>query len=48
MYAHPNYDEWWQARNIRNFVNNVPEGTATLVVGGMFDAEDCFGAWRTV
>jgi putative CocE/NonD family hydrolase len=47
LYAHPNYDEWWQARNIRNFVNHVPAGTATLVVGGLFDAEDCFGAWRT-
>jgi putative CocE/NonD family hydrolase len=47
LYAHPNYDAWWQARNVRNFVNNVPEGTATLVVGGTFDAEDCFGAWRT-
>src|SRR5215212_8930906 len=23
LYAHPNYDEWWQARNVRNFVNNV-------------------------
>jgi uncharacterized protein len=47
LYAHPNYDDWWKARNIRNFVNNVPAGTATLVVGGLFDAEDCFGAWRT-
>ena len=47
LYAHPNYDEWWQARNTRNFVNNVPNGTATMVVGGLFDAEDCFGAWET-
>jgi uncharacterized protein len=47
LYAHPNYDDWWKARNIRNFVNNVPAGTATLVVGGLFDAEDCFGAWKT-
>jgi putative CocE/NonD family hydrolase len=47
MYKHPNYDDWWKARNIRNFVNNVPNHTATLVVGGLFDAEDCFGAWRT-
>jgi putative CocE/NonD family hydrolase len=47
LYAHPNMDDWWKARNIRNFVNNVPNGTATLVVGGLFDAEDCFGAWRT-
>ncbi|MBC7904573.1 MAG: CocE/NonD family hydrolase, partial [Gemmatimonadaceae bacterium] len=47
LYAHPDYDDFWKARNIRNFVNNVPAGTATLVVGGLFDAEDCFGAWRT-
>ncbi len=47
MYKHPNYDAWWQARNVRNFVNNIPSHTATLVVGGLFDAEDCFGAWRT-
>jgi uncharacterized protein len=47
LYAHPNYDEWWQARNVRNFVQNIPNNTASLVVGGLFDAEDCFGAWRT-
>ncbi|HYC30107.1 MAG TPA: CocE/NonD family hydrolase, partial [Chitinophagaceae bacterium] len=47
LYAHPNYDDWWKARNVRNFVNNVPSGTATMVVGGLFDAEDCFGAWNT-
>lgn len=47
MYKHPNYDDWWKARNIRNFVDHVPTHTATLVVGGLFDAEDCFGAWRT-
>jgi uncharacterized protein len=47
LYQHPNYDDWWKARNPRNFANYVPNGTATLVVGGLFDAEDCFGAWRT-
>ncbi|TAH01514.1 MAG: CocE/NonD family hydrolase [Sphingobacteriales bacterium] len=47
LYQHPNYDDWWKARNPRNFTNYVPNGTATLVVGGLFDAEDCFGAWRT-
>ena len=47
LYAHPNYDDWWKARNVRNFVDNIPSGTSTLVVGGLFDAEDCFGAWRT-
>ena len=47
LYRHPNYDAWWKARNIRNFVGQIPQGTATLVVGGLFDAEDCFGAWHT-
>lgn len=46
LYAHPNLDQWWQARNTRNFVQHIPAGTATLVVGGLFDAEDVFGAWN--
>ena len=41
---HPNYDAWWEARNDRNFVSNIKP--AILVVGGLFDAEDCFGAWN--
>jgi uncharacterized protein len=44
MFAHPDYDAWWQARNPRNFVSDVKP--AILVVGGLFDAEDCFGAWN--
>ncbi|NII26697.1 CocE/NonD family hydrolase [Pseudoflavitalea sp. X16] len=44
LYAHPNLDNWWKARNPRNFVNNIKP--AMLTVGGLFDAEDCFGAWR--
>jgi len=40
---HPNYDAWWMARNDRNYMSMIPTGTATLVVGGLFDAEDCFG-----
>ena len=43
MMAHPNYDEWWQARNARVGLYNVKP--AVLWVGGLFDAEDCFGAW---
>lgn len=43
MYAHPNYDEWWKARNARVAMYDIKP--ATLVVGGLFDAEDCFGAW---
>ena len=42
---HGSYDAWWKARNIRNFTKDVKP--AMLVVGGLFDAEDCFGAWRT-
>ncbi|HMU46039.1 MAG TPA: CocE/NonD family hydrolase [Chitinophagaceae bacterium] len=44
LYQHPNYDDWWQARNARNAMYNVKP--AMLVVGGLFDAEDCFGAWN--
>jgi uncharacterized protein len=44
LMRHPHYDAWWKARNTRNFVNNIKP--ATLVVGGLFDAEDCFGAWN--
>ncbi|PQA59904.1 CocE/NonD family hydrolase [Siphonobacter curvatus] len=47
MMQHPNMDGWWKARNVRNFADKVPAGIATLVVGGLFDAEDCFGAWTT-
>ena len=43
LMKHPNNDEFWKARNTRNFVNNVKP--AMLIVGGLFDAEDCFGAW---
>ena len=44
MMNHPDYDAWWEARNARNFVSNIKP--AMLVVGGLFDAEDCFGAWN--
>ncbi len=43
MMDHPNYDAWWKARDPRNFADKVQP--ATLVVGGLFDAEDCYGGW---
>lgn len=46
LYNHPNYDKWWQQRNVRNHVQHIPNNVATLVVGGLFDAEDCYGAWN--
>jgi putative CocE/NonD family hydrolase len=44
LYAHPNYDEWWKSRNARNAMYNIK--AAMLTVGGLFDAEDCYGAWN--
>lgn len=46
LYAHPNLDEWWKARNPMNFVQHIPSTVNTLEVGGLFDAEDAFGAWN--
>ena len=42
---HPDYDTFWQRRDVRRALTNVKP--AMLVVGGLFDAEDCFGAWQT-
>ncbi|MEN0056515.1 MAG: CocE/NonD family hydrolase [Mucilaginibacter sp.] len=44
LMQHPDYDSWWVARNDRNYAARIPAGTASLVVGGLFDAEDFFGA----
>ncbi len=40
---HPNYDTWWKARDPQEHVQLIKP--AILVVGGLFDAEDCYGAW---
>ena len=45
MAAHPNYDEYWQKRNILPHVHNV--APAVMTVGGWFDAEDLYGALKT-
>jgi uncharacterized protein len=44
FYNHPNEDAWWRARNAR--VAQFHIKPAVLVVGGLFDAEDCYGAWN--
>jgi len=44
LMEHPDMDAWWQARNPRPHLKNVLP--AVLTVGGLFDAEDCFGAWN--
>jgi putative CocE/NonD family hydrolase len=43
--AHPTYDAYWQARNIRPHLKNVR--CAVMTVGGWFDAEDLFGPLET-
>ncbi len=45
MLLHPDYDAWWQERNMAGRLYDVKP--AVLVVGGSYDAEDCFGAIET-
>ncbi|MBN1791778.1 MAG: CocE/NonD family hydrolase [Bacteroidales bacterium] len=44
LLAHPDYDAWWKARDARNATGNL--NPAMLWVGGLFDAEDHWGAWN--
>jgi hypothetical protein len=43
--AHPNYDEFWQSRNILPHLDGI--GAAVMVVGGWFDTEDLYGPLAT-
>jgi len=42
---HPNYDEFWQSRNILPHLDGV--SCAVMTVGGWFDAEDLYGPLHT-
>jgi len=44
-FAHPDYDDFWKARNPLPFLKNVTP--AVMTVGGWFDAEDLYGALHT-
>ena len=44
LMTHPNYDSWWQERDTRRNCYKIKP--AILIVGGLFDAEDCFGTWE--
>ncbi|HLP73083.1 MAG TPA: CocE/NonD family hydrolase [Bacteroidales bacterium] len=44
-FSHPNYDEFWKARDPRQYLKNVKP--AVMTVGGWFDAEDLYGALHT-
>ena len=45
MMQHPNYDQYWQARNILPKLKNIK--CATMTVGGWYDNEDLYGALHT-
>jgi putative CocE/NonD family hydrolase len=45
MMEHPNYDDYWKARNVPQHLNNIKP--AVMTVGGWFDAEDLYGALHT-
>lgn len=42
---HPNYDEYWQSRDVLQHLTNTKP--ATLVVGGWYDTEDLYGPLYT-
>jgi putative CocE/NonD family hydrolase len=44
-FANPDYDDFWKARDPRQFLKNVTP--AVMTVGGWFDAEDLYGALHT-
>ena len=44
-FAHPDYDEFWKARDPRQYLKNVTP--AVMTVGGWFDAEDLYGTLHT-
>ncbi|MBM3812358.1 MAG: CocE/NonD family hydrolase [Acidimicrobiia bacterium] len=44
MMQHPNYDEYWKARNVIQHLKSIKP--AIMTVGGWFDAEDIYGPLR--
>lgn len=45
LVRHPDYDDFWQKRNLIPHLKNVKP--AVLVVGGWYDAEDLYGTFKT-
>jgi len=45
LVEHPNYDTFWQRRNILPHLTGIDH--AVMTVGGWFDAEDLYGALNT-
>lgn len=45
MVSHPDYDKFWKDRNPSTHLKDIK--AAVLVTGGFYDAEDCYGAFKT-
>lgn len=45
LFAHPNLDTFWMARNIEPHLRKIKP--AVMTVGGFFDAEDVYGTFAT-
>ncbi len=45
MEAHPNYDQFWQDRNLLPHLKNI--SASVLTVGGWYDTEDLYGPLST-
>lgn len=45
LMTHGAYDEFWRARDVRQYLKNIKP--AVMTVGGWFDAEDLFGTVET-
>ncbi len=43
--GHPNYDEFWQSRNLLPHLDDIK--AAVMVVGGWYDTEDLYGPLQT-
>jgi putative CocE/NonD family hydrolase len=43
--SHPNYDEFWQSRNLLPHLKNI--SASVLTVGGWYDTEDLYGPLQT-
>lgn len=48
---HPNYDDYWYTHTVTNYLQHLSSSKkanpAVMVVGGLYDAEDCYGAFAT-
>ena len=44
---HPNYDSVWKPKGLIQNLKHSKPSVATMIVGGMFDAEDLYGPFET-